>query len=127
MCNIFIPGTPRSSKNNKIWTGEYLIDSEAVQLYRKTTKQYWTDETLKNEFIEVFSKKHKPVKIYFHFVFNRNQRRDFHNFVQLPLDLMVEHGWIEDDRMDLILPYPLLINKQAFHIDKLNPGTIIKL
>jgi len=123
---IEITGIPRSSKNSKIWTGEFLINSETVQLYKKLTKSQWEDKNNIESFKQIFKRRHKPYLVKFHFVVPDKRRRDFHNFVQLPLDLMVEYGWIEDDNMDILFPVPLIYNgKLGKSVDKENPRIII--
>lgn len=117
---IFIPSNVASSKNGKVWTGEMLISSELVQKYKAKTKKYFTDESLKNKFKEQLKGKRKPYKIGFYIVRDSLRRWDFHNIVQLPFDLMVEHGWLEDDNTKICVPVFL-----GEHKDKENPGMYI--
>ena len=69
----------------------------------------------------------KPLKIGFHFI--RKQRRlyDFVNPVQTIQDEMVEQGWLEDDNIDEMFPFPIEINGRLSTYNKKEPGVIIKI
>jgi len=84
--------------------------------YREQTKAYWIDR--KKYFHRMIEGLEKPYIIEFTFVRKTRTRFDFHNAVQLPCDLMVEHGWIEDDDMRNILPVPPLPPRKPFIVDK---------
>lgn len=82
------------------------LGSQLVEDYKIKTKSYW------EKLAPVFKLKiaigdiPKPYEIKFLFVRDSNRKADFHNLVQLPMDLMQEYGWIEDDDMKTALPYP---------------------
>ena len=60
----FIPYNTPSSKNNKQWTGKFLVWSKLAQKYRKDTKQYWIEhERLLTNPTKLLEKKKKNLKI----------------------------------------------------------------
>lgn len=52
---------------------------------------------------------------------------DFHNAVQIVADLLVSHGYIEDDNMDYFIPMPYKDDDKWYTYDKENPGVFIKI
>lgn len=124
---IFIYGNVPSSKNSKRWTGRFLISNEATQKYKKySAKEY---ETFAFDFVKEVVDNHIPVplKVGFHFVRKSKHKFDFINACQVVQDLMVRHGWIPDDNMDELLPFPLEVEGSYYSYDKTNPGVFIKL
>lgn len=117
---IFIPGNVPSSKNSKQWTGKFLINSKTVRNYLQKHEQQWVDEVWVKDRILV------PVIVGFHFVRDSHRKFDFHNAVQLCADLMVKHGWIDDDDMNHFIPVPFAIKGEWFSYDKEFPGVYIK-
>jgi hypothetical protein len=117
---IFIRGNVPSSKNSKVWTGKFLVWSKTAQRYRKETYEQWED--YRNQFLIVFSDKTLPVAISFKFIRDSRHKFDYVNPLQTILDLMVEHGWIEDDNADVILPVFI-----QYEYNKENPGVWIKI
>jgi len=104
--NIFIPGEVPSSKNSKQWTGTHLVSSKTTQTYiRNTAKDY---EKYAESFIQATNSLPKPLKISFLFVRGSKRRFDYINPLQTVQDLMVKHGWIEDDNSNVLLPVLLL-------------------
>ena len=107
---IFIPKNVPSSKNSKQLfknsrTGRtFITESEACKKYRKATKVIW--QLHKRNFLKLIEGKKKPYFIEFTFVRETKAKWDFHNMVQLPLDLMQEYGWIEDDDIHNAIPVP---------------------
>ncbi len=122
---IFIKNNVASSKNSKQWTGRMLIKSKLSLKYEKSTQNDWI--TYKDEFLKLIKNKSKPYLIGFHFVRDSKRKADFQNLLQLPLDLMQKHGWLEDDCMSECLPTPFKINEQYFSINKENPGVWITI
>ncbi len=123
---IFIPGSVPSSKNSKIITrNRRLIWSKAASLYRKNSRE----EFLKNKeyFLSMLNGKEKPYIICFHFVRVTKHKYDFVNVVQTLQDLMVDYGYIEDDNVDIMLPFPLLINNKYSSYDRDKPGVYIEV
>jgi len=117
---IFIPGEVRSSKNSKVWTGKHLVYSKASARYVKQTAPFWN--RYRNDFLKLIKRKKYPLKIKFTFIRGSKQKFDYHNMVQLHLDLMQKHGWLEDDCADVVVPVFLI-----YQYDKNNPGVIISL
>ena len=117
---IFIPGEVRSGKNSKQWTGKYLVHSKAASKYIRQTAPFWN--RYRNDFLKLIKGKEYPLKIEFTFIRGTKQKFDYHNMVQLPLDLMQKHGWIKDDSANFVIPIFLL-----YQYDKENPGLIISL
>lgn len=115
---IFLKGNVPSSKNSKQWTGRMLIQSKTVRNY---LKQYEIQYKLKaNEFKELIKNKQKPYYIGFYFIRNSKRKFDYNNLTQLPQDLMVKNGWLEDDNADYIVPIGL-----GYTVNKANSGVII--
>ena len=121
---LFIPGEVRSKKNskrivyNKATGKPVILSSEQVMRYTKETKFYYS--SLRNNFLEMIKDMKKPYKICFYFVFSTRAKWDYPNMVQLPLDLMVEQGWLEDDNCYEILP-----EFKGFEVNKHKPGLYI--
>lgn len=123
---IFIPGAVPSSKNSKIFTrGRKLIWSKAASLYRKNSKEAFLAN--KKDFLSMLNGKEKPYIICFHFVRATKHKYDFVNVVQTIQDLMVEYGYIEDDNIDIMLPFPFRMGDKYSSYDKDNPGVYIKI
>ena len=123
---IFIPGSVPSSKNSKIFTrGRKLIWSKAASLYRKNSKESFILN--REHFLSMLNGKEKPYIICFHFVRATKHKYDFVNVVQTIQDLMVEYGYIEDDNIDIMLPFPLIINNKYSSYNKENPGVYIEI
>jgi len=117
---MFIPLNVPSSKNNKQWTGKYLIWSKRAQQYVKETEQYW--KNYKNEFLEQISNQPLAIKVSFTFVRNSKHKFDYVNPLQTVLDLMVKYEWLEDDNADVIIPV-----FEIYKYDKENPGVEIRV
>jgi len=117
---MFIPENVPSLKNGKRWTGKYLISSKRVLEYEKNTASAYL--TMKDRFVKVLSKLEKPYKISFKFIRGSKHKFDYINAAQLPLDLMVKNGILEDDNADEVIPIfePYEYNKEL-------PGVLIKI
>lgn len=119
---IFIPGNVPSSKNSKQWTGKFLVHSKQAQKYYKATDSFWKAGAIdfNNQLKQhAFS---KPLKVSFTFIRGTKHKFDYVNPLQTILDLMVKHGWIEDDNADEIIPV-----FETYSYDKVKPGVKIKL
>ena len=115
---IYLKGNVPSSKNSKQWTGRMLIQSKTVRNY---LKQYEIQYKLKaNEFKELIKNKQKPYYIGFYFIRDSKRKFDYNNLTQLPQDLMVKNGWLEDDNADNIIPIGL-----GYTVNKAKAGLII--
>lgn len=66
--------------------------------------------------------KYPPYVIGFHFVRGTKHKFDFNNATQIICDLLVAHGVIEDDNMDILIPWPWIKDKKWYSYDKENPG-----
>lgn len=135
---IFIPLNTPSSKNSKIKTSKGLFHSKTVTKYlralgiqsfsssKKEIKLYKTIPLIfpVEELKELFLNVSPPIIIGFHFIRDSKRKADFHNLVQLPLDLMTAFEIIPDDNMDEIFPIPFSINEtgQLYSVDKNNSG-----
>jgi len=143
---IFIPFNTPSSKNSKIATKNGVFHSKTVMKYlrnlgiqnysvtRKTVKGYVRKPNLfllsfKDKDLVEYTEaaKFPPIKIGFHFVRDSDREADFHNLVQVVMDLLVAHHIIEDDNMNCVLPFPLEINNKYYSYNKENPGVYIKI
>jgi Holliday junction resolvase RusA-like endonuclease len=117
---IFIPFNTPSSKNSKRWTGTRLISSKLVLEYKKETKPFW--EIYRWRFRKMLEFQAKPYRIGFYFFRSSKRKADYTNLVQLPLDLMQEHGWLEDDDMSTVIPVFL-----GYEVKPHNPGVRIEV
>lgn len=120
MNEYFIKGNVPSLKNSKQWTGKLLISSKRVLEYERATRnQYQTAAPfIMNEFFG----KTKPYRISFKFIRGSKHKFDYINAVQLPLDLFVKYGILEDDNADEVIPV-----FEPYEYDKNNSGVIIKI
>jgi hypothetical protein len=122
---IFIKGNVPSSKNSKQFvtfkTGKkMLINSKTVRNYIKNHSDEWWQQGIK--FREMIKGKEKPYRIGFYFIRDSKRKFDYINAAQLPLDLMQEFGWIEDDNMTNVIPVFL-----GYEVDKENTGVRIEI
>ncbi len=140
---IFIPGNVPSSKNSRINTNKGSFASKTVKSYlnslgiqsysssKKLVKGYVNKpnliENLREDFLKQTSGKQLPLEIGFHFVRDSRRKFDFHNIVQVVLDLMTAHNIIIDDNMDCVIPFALKINSKFYSVDKENCGVWIKI
>ena len=104
--SIFIPGEVPSSKNSKQWTGRFLVSSKLTQNYTANTAYDYGKH--RESFLKATNSLPKPLKISFLFVRGSKRRFDYINPLQTVQDLMVKHGWIEDDNSNVLLPVLLL-------------------
>lgn len=128
--HIFLPGHVPSFKNSKRFVRTKnnktaLIGSKTWVKYEKTYGIIFKDAKMKNMFKKLFQEEPLPIHVGFYFIRNRRQLFDFHNICAGVLDLMVHNGWIIDDDIDNILPYPIEINEKYWHKDPTNSGTIL--
>lgn len=117
---IFISGNVPSSKNSKQWTGKMLINSKTVRNYIKNHSDEWWENTEK--FKEMIKEKEKPYKVGFYFIRDSKRKFDYINVAQLPLDLMQDYNWIDDDDVNNVIPVFL-----GYEVDKENPGVRIEI
>lgn len=117
---IFISGNVPSSKNSKQWTGKMLINSKTVRNYIKNHCDEWWKNTEK--FKEMIKGKEKPYRIGFYFIRDSKRKFDYINAAQLPLDLMQDYDWIDDDDVNNVIPVFL-----GYEVDKKNPGVRIEI
>ena len=120
---IFIPGNVPSSKNSRINTKHGSFASKTVKAYlnslgiqsysssKKIVKGYVNKpnliENLREDFLKQIEGKELPLEIGFHFVRDSKRKFDFHNIVQVVLDLLTASDIIIDDSMDFTIPFPL--------------------
>jgi len=95
---FFIPYNTPSSKNSKVWTGKFLVNSPTVQKYKKLTKAYWIDNA--HDFIQATQGHNRPLRVHLYFIRDSKRKFDLINASQIVLDMMVEYGWIPDDNAD---------------------------
>lgn len=140
---IFIPFNVPSSKNSRINTSRGSFASATVKAYltklgiqsysssKKIVKGYVNRpnliEQLRESFNNKINNKELPLEIGFHFVRDTKRKFDFHNIVQIILDLLTAHSIIIDDNMDCVVPFALKIDNKFYSIDKENPGVWIKI
>lgn len=99
---FYIKGNVPSSKNSKVFTGKFLVNSKTVQKYLKIYGEQWKDEEMIKKFkLDI---KEFPIKLHMFFIRDSKRKFDYINAAQLPCDLMVKYGWIPDDSMEYIIP-----------------------
>lgn len=142
---IFIPFNVPSLKNSKTITmlghGEkkrpVLLPSKTVKKYLQKigvkkysanyVEEYATRENLFRKSVgDYFQNTGSPVIVKFHFVRDSKRKFDFHNACQVVADLLVAHGFIDDDNMDCFIPFPWLSDGRWYSVDKNNPGVYLK-
>lgn len=138
---IFIPENVPSLKNSKVKTKKGIFPSKTVTRYlrllgiqkysvgKKEVTEY-KDKNRPNIFRKCFEGWEKPdkiIRIGFHFVRKDNRKFDYINAMQLPLDLMTAHDFIEDDDCDHVIPYVFEMGGKPYSVDKENPGVWIKI
>lgn len=117
MDKFYIKGNVPSSKNSKVFTGKFLVNSKTVQKYLKTYGKQWEDQELIQKF--KLGCKEFPIKLHMKFIRDTKRRCDLVNLAQYPLDLMVKNGWLPDDDYTHVIP----VFEQT-EIDKNNAGLI---
>ena len=121
----FIPGNVPSSKNSRINTRTRSFPSKATAKYYRESEQFWEEH--RDEFIKSLKEYKTPYFIGFHFIRKTIHKYDWINPLQTVQDRMVKHGWIEDDNVNIMFPFPLEINgKLTTHYPE-GPGVIIKI
>ena len=140
---IFIPGNVPSSKNSRINTSKGSFASKTVKSYlnslgiqsysssKKLVKGYVNKpnliENLREDFLKQTSGKQLPLEIGFHFVRDSRRKFDFHNIVQVVLDLLTASDFIIDDNMDCVIPFALKIESKFYSVNKEQSGVWIKI
>lgn len=141
MIEIWIPGNCPSSKNSKIATSRGVFHSKTVSKYlrnlgiqhfspsKKTVKEYKTKPNLFRKAFENsnWKKPDKQVIIGFHYVRGTRHKFDWINILQLTVDLMVSHDYLEDDNMDYLVPKAFKKEGGYYSYNKENPGVYIRL
>ena len=137
---IFIPGKVYSSKNSKqIWFKKaiksnwryrgsmvvpFITDSKPVKSYKKRKASTYSKEA--DRFRQMLKGRVYPVYVEFIFVTPDRSDWDWNNLTQLVQDLMVAHGWIEDDSVKFMFPVPPLPPVSPYYINK-NAGVYIRI
>jgi len=125
---IYIKGNFPSFKNSKQFTRSgFVVMSKTVRKFLKTHEHQFDNEDIRNTFLEELESRSKPYMIGVHFVRGTRHRYDWINMCQGIQDLMVKHGWIEDDNTDIMFPVPMEVGGLYSSYDKENPGTWIKI
>ena len=140
---IFIPGNVPSSKNSRINTKHGSFASKTVKAYlnslgiqsysssKKIVKGYVNKpnliENLREDFLKQTSGKQLPLEIGFHFVRDSKRKFDFHNIIQVVLDLLTAHDIIIDDNMDCVIPFALKRDGKFYSVNKEQSGVWIKI
>lgn len=119
---IYIKGNIPSSKNSKQWTGKMLINSKTVRNYINNYGYQWTSLENIESFKSMIKDRVKPYKIGFYFIRDTARKFDYINAAQLPCDLMVKAGMIDDDNCNEIIPVFL-----GYEVDIKNAGVKISI
>ena len=125
---ILIPYNVPSSKNGRMRTKKgRFIPNKRVREYVKKVEEYFIKN--KELVLEELSKKEKPYKIGFHFIRDSHRKYDWVNPVQTIQDLMVKYKWLEDDNIDILIPYPFEIEGKysSYSKEKEESGVIIEI
>lgn len=119
---IWIPGNVPSLKNGKqiVGRGKFprLIPSKAHAGYEKDTFLHYKDN--KELFHKMIEGMDRPIAVKYYIVRKSKHRWDWTNAIDTAQDLIVKHGWVEDDSADIIYPQPV-----GWKYDKMNPGIFI--
>lgn len=143
MNSVFIPfNTPSSKNSNQMGKTGGLFKSSTVRKYLQklgvakyscTKKEYENYKGTKNNpprpnlveaqtiLFKSLLKGNPPYYIEFTFIRDNQKSFDLINACQIVQDLMVAHGWIEDDNFNFLIP--VFNNKTT--VDKQNAGVII--
>ena len=144
---IFIPGNVPSSKNSKVSTtigkGQ---NSKTVLLNSKTVKNYLRNLGIQNyssrtgitEYAtrpnifratvgDYFKDAPKPCVLGINFVRDSQRKFDIINAMQIILDLIVAHGFIDDDNANCLIPVPMKINGSWYSVCKDKPGVYLEI
>lgn len=144
---IFIPNNVPSLKNSKVITsigkGEnrrpILLPSKTVKKYLKSmgikkyslktgVEEYPTMPNIFRDSVgDYFQGCPVPAVVRIHFVRDSMRKFDFHNAVHIIADLLVAHGFLEDDNMDFFIPVPMLSDGHWYSVDKKRPGVWLKI
>lgn len=118
--SYWLSGNTPSSKNGKTWTGKFLVNSKAVNIWLKITELEW--EYQRERFIDCISE--LPFPLYIEFTFYRKSKHafDYINMAQIIQDQMVEKKWLPDDNAGIVKPY-----FGDYIYSKEKPGTLIKI
>jgi hypothetical protein len=144
---FYISGNTPSSKNGRVWTGNYFIASKRTQKWRKDTRLEFLGQALWFQYLA--SMLPRPLYVEYTFIRNSKHRFDYINLGQAIQDEMVGYlpfnrdkeknslfkgeiatcdhflgqlYWIADDCMTYLKPY-----YGDFGYDKKHPGVIIRL
>lgn len=120
--SIFVPGDVPSSKNSKVWTGKFLVSSKTATRYKNITKGIWDNPILRDKFLDSLKEVTKPYRLSFKFIRGTRRIFDYVNMTQMPLDLMVAFGWLEDDNANEVKP-----EYEQYEFNKTSPGVIISI
>lgn len=124
---IFIHGNTPSSKNSRNFNikTKRSFPSKQTSTYIKESKLDF--ENNKDVFLNMIKNKSKPYKIGLHFIRKSRHKYDWINPCQTVQDLMVRYGWIEDDNVTEMLPFPIEYEGSYTTYDTNNPGVYIKV
>ena len=115
-----------------------LVPADAVRKYLKVmgikkysprsgVEEYATRPNLFRERVgNYFENAGSPVVVKFHFVRDSRRKFDFHNAVQIIADLLVAHGFLEDDNMDYFIPMPMYSGGRWYTVNPEEPGVWLK-
>lgn len=140
---IFIPGEVPSSKNSKEigfiflkrgTPGKIFVERNGSMMpvrlnlnSSNATKRYVKERFIdyvanRAKFKQMIEGYQKPYRICFKLVRGTKRKFDYINAAQIVQDMMVEHGWIDDDDCQNVRPYFL-----EYEVDKNNPGVLISI
>lgn len=127
---IYIPYEVMSSKNSRVIEYLYrkgekskmpiLKHSQQYEEYTIRTAAYWKKNL--SRFREMIADKETPYRIGFYFIRVTKEIFDYTNLMQGPLDLMVEHKWLPDDNIKIVMPIPL-----GYEVYRESQGLIISV
>lgn len=111
MTSFYIPGNVPSFKNGASVYNGHHVKSKSVQNYLKHYSFAYLAHA--RTFRAATAGLPKPLYIGFKFFRDTRRRFDYINACQGVQDLMVEHGWIDDDNADEIVPiFPSYVYKK---------------
>lgn len=127
----FIPHNVAALKNGKIpvtkaskkQVGKFftrLVPSASATKYQRASKAWW--QAYARSFRDATADLERPLIIEFQLFRSTRRKFDYTNALDMVQDMMVEHGWIDDDNADEL--WPILLH---YEHNPEQPGVLIRI
>jgi hypothetical protein len=129
--HIWIPSNVPSLKNSKqIFRKKnkkgiavpFIASSAGALKYKEDAASYY--QKYASVFLSIVKDMDPPYYVQFVFVRSSKRKFDFNNANHMVTDMMVKHGWIEDDDTTILLPVPKF-TAPANYVNPKKPGVWI--